>query len=74
MQGGIADGILRLGNFSFLNFSGDFRFNTIDIPTNAHLMTRIRADRPPGDDIRVWQSSLSCAIIRFALRSNDGLA
>ena len=48
-----ADGILRLDNFSFLNFTGDFRFNTIDIPTNAHQMTRIRADRPPGDDIRV---------------------
>ncbi len=56
VQGGIADGILRLDNFSFLNFSGDFRFNTIDIPTNAHHMTRIRADRPPGDDIRVRQA------------------
>ena len=53
VQGGTADGILRLDNFSFLNFTGDFRFNTIDIPTNAHHMTRIRADRPPGDDIRV---------------------
>ena len=53
VQGGIADGILRLDNFSFLNFTGDVRFNTIDIPTNAHHMTRIRADRPPGDDIRV---------------------
>ena len=56
VQGGIADGILRLDNFSFLNFSGDFNFNTIDIPTNAHHMTRIRADRPPGDDIRVRQA------------------
>ncbi len=53
VQGGTADGILRLDNFSFLNFMGDFRFNTVDIPTNAHHMTRIRADRPPGDDIRV---------------------
>jgi len=53
VQGGTADGILRLDNFSFLNFTGDFRFNTLDIPTNAHHMTRIRADRPPGDDIRV---------------------
>ncbi len=53
VQGGIADGILRLDNFSFLNFTGDVSFNTIDIPTNAHHMTRIRADRPPGDDIRV---------------------
>jgi len=56
VQGGTADGILRLDNFSFLNFSGDFRFNTLDIPTNAHHMTRIRADRPPGDDIRVRQA------------------
>ena len=56
VQGGTADGILRLDNFSFLNFTGDFRFNTIDIPTNAHQMTRIRADRPPGDDIRVRQA------------------
>ena len=53
VQGGTADGILRLDNFSFLNFTGDARFNTVDIPTNAHHMTRIRADRPPGDDIRV---------------------
>ncbi len=56
VQGGIADGILRLDNFSFLNFSGDARFNTIDLPTNAHHMTRIRADRPPGNDIRVRQA------------------
>ena len=53
VQGGIADGILRLDNFSFLNFSGDYRFNAINIPTNAHHMTRIRADRPPGNDLRV---------------------
>ena len=53
VQGGTADGILRLDNFSFLNFTGDIRFNTLDIPTNAHHMTRIRADRPPGDDVRV---------------------
>ena len=53
VQGGTADGILRLDNFSFLNFTGDFRFNTLDIPTNAHHLARIRADRPPGDDIRV---------------------
>ena len=48
VQGGVADGILRLDNFSFLNFSGDFRFNAVDLPTNAHHLTRIRADRPPG--------------------------
>ena len=53
VQGGAADGILRLDNFSFLNFIGDFRFNTLDIPTNAHHLARIRADRPPGDDVRV---------------------
>ena len=56
VQGGIADGILRLDNYSFLNFTGDARFSTRDIPTNAHQMTRIRADRPPGDDIRVRQA------------------
>lgn len=53
VQGGVADGILRLDNFSFLNFTGDYRFNTIDIPTNAHHLARIRADRPPGNDVRV---------------------
>ena len=53
VQGGIADGILRLDTYSFLNFTGDVRFNTLDIPTNAHHITRIRADRPPGNDIRV---------------------
>ena len=53
VQGGTTDGILRLDNFSFLNFVGDVRFNTKDIPTNAHHLARIRADRPPGDDVRV---------------------
>ena len=56
VQGGTADGILRLDNYSFLNFTGDFRFNTLDIPTNAHHLARIRADRPPGDDVRVRQA------------------
>lgn len=56
VQGGIADGILRLDNFSFLNFSGDFRFNTRDIQSNGHHLTRIRADRPPGNDNRVRQA------------------
>ena len=56
VQGGVADGILRLDNFSFLNFTGDVNFNTLDLPTNAHHMTRIRADRPPGNDIRVRQA------------------
>ena len=56
VQGGVADGILRLDNFSFLNFTGDVNFNTIDIPTKEHHMTRIRADRPPGNDIRVRQA------------------
>ncbi len=53
VEGGTADGTLRLDNFSFLNFTGDARFNTRDVPTNAHQMTRLRADRPPGNDIRV---------------------
>ncbi|MYD10391.1 MAG: ABC transporter substrate-binding protein [Chloroflexi bacterium] len=53
VQGGVADGILRLDNFSFLNFSGDVRFNTRNLQANGHDMTRIRADRPPGNDIRV---------------------
>ena len=56
VQGGTADGILRLDNFSFLSFLGDARFNTLDIPTNAHHLTRIRADRPPGNDPRVRQA------------------
>ena len=57
VQGGTADGILRLDNFSFLNFTGDTRFkHSLDIATNAHQMTRIRADRPPGNDLRVSQS------------------
>ena len=53
VQGGVADGILRLDNFSFLNFSGDVRFHTRNLQANGHDMTRIRADRPPGNDIRV---------------------
>ena len=56
VQGGTADGILRLDNSSFLGFSADVNFNTTDIPTSGHHLARIRSDREPGSDVRVRQA------------------
>ncbi len=56
VQGGSADGILRMDNPSFLAFSGDVNFNAVDIPTSGHHLARIRADRAPGNDVRVRQA------------------
>ncbi len=56
VQGGTADGILRLDNSSFLGFGADVNFNTTDIPTSGHHLARLRADRAPGDDVRVRQA------------------
>ncbi len=53
VQGGTADGIMRLDNSSFLGFSGDMNFNTTDIPTSGHHLARLRSDRAPGNDARV---------------------
>lgn len=53
VQGGTADGIMRLDNSSFLGFSGDANFHTTDIPTSGHHLARLRADREPGSDVRV---------------------
>ena len=56
VQGGTADGILRLDNSSFLGFGTDVNFNTTDIPTSGHHLARLRTDRAPGDDVRVRQA------------------
>lgn len=56
VQGGLADAILRLDNASFLNFVGDANFTATDIPTSGHHLVRLRADRAPGDDVRVRQA------------------
>lgn len=56
VQGGSVDGILRLDNSSFLGFAGDMSFNTSDIPTSGHHLTRLRSDRAPGNDVRVRQA------------------
>ena len=53
VQGGSADGILRMDNSSFLGFAGDVSFHTTDIPTSGHHLTRLRSDRAPGSDARV---------------------
>ena len=53
VQGGTVHGIMRLDNASFVGFSGDANFHAADIPTSGHHLTRLRYDRPPGDDPRV---------------------
>lgn len=53
VQGGSVDGIARLDNSSFLGFSGDVNFNTTDIASSGHHLARLRADRAPGNDVRV---------------------
>ena len=47
---------MRLDNASFLGFNADVNFNTTDIPTSGHHLARLRADRAPGDDLRVRQA------------------
>lgn len=56
VQGGSADGILRMDNPSFLAFRGDVNFDAVDIPTSGHDLARIRSDRAPGNDVRVRQA------------------
>jgi len=56
VQGGTADGIMRLDNSSFLGFAGDVSFTATDIPTSGHHLARLRADRAPGNDVRVRQA------------------
>lgn len=56
VEGGTSDGILRLDNASFLNFTGNTSFETTDIPTSGHHLVRLRADREPGNDERVRQA------------------
>jgi len=56
VEGGLADAILRLDNASFLNFVGAPNFEAVDVPTSGHHLVRLRADRAPGDDIRVRQA------------------
>lgn len=56
VQGGSVDGIMRLDNASFIGFAGDVNFNTNDIPTSGHHLTRLRSDRAPGSDVRVRQA------------------
>ena len=53
LQGGSVDGILRIDNSSFLGFSGDMNFHTVDIPASGHHLARLRADQAPGNDPRV---------------------
>ncbi|MCE2471746.1 MAG: ABC transporter substrate-binding protein [Anaerolineae bacterium] len=66
VQGGTADGIMRLDNSSFLGFSGDANFHTADIPTSGHHLTRLRADRAPGNDPLV-QKAFKLATDRDAI-------
>ena len=56
VQGGTADGILRLDNASFIGFGADMQFNTTDIPTSGHYLARLRYDMEPGNDLRVRQA------------------
>ena len=57
VQGGTADGILRLDNFSFLNFSGDFRFNT-----RRHSHQRPSHDADTGGSGRRAMTSASARL------------
>lgn len=53
VQGGTADGIMRLDNSSFLGFGADANFHATDIPTSGHHLARLRYDQAPGNDARV---------------------
>jgi peptide/nickel transport system substrate-binding protein len=55
LRGGQVDAILRMDNATFLALSGE-GFSTQDVVTSGHDLVRLRADRPPGNDVRVRQA------------------
>ncbi len=56
LRGGVVDAVLRMDNATFLGLSAEAGFNAQDIPTAGHDLVRLRADRAPGDDVRVRQA------------------
>ena len=56
LRGGVVDVVLRVDNATFLSLTGEGSFNAVDIPTSGHDLVRLRADRAPGEDVRVRQA------------------
>jgi peptide/nickel transport system substrate-binding protein len=56
LRGGVVDVTLRMDNATFLTLSGEGAFSAQEIPTSGHDLVRLRADRAPGDDVRVRQA------------------
>jgi peptide/nickel transport system substrate-binding protein len=56
LRGGVVDAVLRMDNATFLGLSSESGFVAQDVPTAGHDLVRLRADRAPGDDVRVRQA------------------
>lgn len=56
LRGGQIDMVLRMDNATFLSIQGEGGFATQDVATSGHDLVRIRADRGPGEDVKVRQA------------------
>ncbi len=56
LRGGVVDGVLRMDNATFLSLSSEGGVDAQSVPTAGHDLVRLRADRAPGDDVRVRQA------------------
>jgi peptide/nickel transport system substrate-binding protein len=68
LRTGQVDVITQISIALFKNLQLEGSIVTLNVPTNAFPVVRIRADQPPGDDPRVVQA------IKHALNRNDILA
>lgn len=56
LRGGQIDLVLRMDNATYLSIQGEGGFVTQDVVTSGHDLVRIRADRGPGEDVKVRQA------------------
>jgi peptide/nickel transport system substrate-binding protein len=56
LRGGVVDAALRMDNATFLTLASEAGLSAQDIPTAGHDLARLRADRPPGDNVLVRQA------------------
>lgn len=56
LRGGQVDAVLRMDNATFLALGAESGFATQQAATSGHDLVRLRADRAPGNDVRVRQA------------------
>ena len=56
LRGGVVDTVLRMDNATFLSLFSEAGLVAQAVATAGHDLVRLRADRAPGDDVRVRQA------------------